>query len=122
MISKKTLSERDICTKYTINPAAEKLAGDYPDVAAKLYQAMGFRIINAGKSKYYCAALSNFEQAKQCYEEAGLEPVWMKTIEKVMNNHARKYSFMPGFKQMLAGKGPSTEPFIIERAKTRWRK
>ena len=107
---------------YTINPAAEKLAGDYPDVAAKLYQAMGFRIINAGKSKYYGAALSNFEQAKKCYEEADLEPVWMETIEKVMNNHARKYSFMPGFKLVVAGKGPSTEPSIIERAKTRWKK
>lgn len=107
---------------YTINPAAEELAGDYPDVAAKLYQAMGFRIINAGKSKYYDAALSNFEQAKRCYEKADLELVWMETIEKVMNDHARKYSFMPGFKQVVAGKGPSTEPSIIERAKTRWRK
>jgi len=107
---------------YTINPAAEKLAEDYPDVAAKLYQAMGLRIINAGKSKYYDAALSNFEQAKQCYEEADLEPVWMETVEKVMNNHARKYSFMPGFKQVVAGKGPSTEPSFIERAKTRWKK
>jgi len=47
---------------------------------------MGFRIINAGKSKYYGAALSNFKQAKKCYEEADLETVWMETIEKVMNN------------------------------------
>ena len=107
---------------YTINPAAEKLAGDYPDVAAKLYQAMGLRIINAGKSKYYDAAISNFEQAKRCYEKADLELVWMETVEKVMNDHARKYSFMPGFKQVVAGKGPSTEPSIIERAKMRWRK
>ncbi len=43
-------------------------------------------------------------------------------LEKVMNNHARKYSFIPGFKQVVAGKGPSTEPSIIERAKMRWRK
>jgi len=107
---------------YTINPAAEKLAGDYPDVAAKLYRAMGFRIINAGRSKYYGAALSNFEQAKKCYEKADLKSLWMETVEKVMNNHARKYSFIPGFKQVVAGKGPSTEPSIIERAKMRWRK
>jgi len=37
-------------------------------------------------------------------------------------NHARKYSFIPGFKQVVAGKGPSTEQSIIERAKMRWRK
>jgi len=29
-----------------------------------------------------------------------------------------KYSFMPGFKRVVAGKGPSTEPSFIERAKT----
>ncbi len=86
------------------------------------YQAMGLRIVNAGKSKYYDAAISNFEQAKRYYEKAGLEPVWLETVEKVMNNHARKHSFMPGFKRVVAGKGPSTEPSFIERAKTRWRK
>ena len=107
---------------YTIEPAAEKLTKGYPDVAAKLYQAMGLRIVNAGKSKYYGAAISNFEQAKRCYEKAGLESVWLETVEKVMNNHSRKYSFMPGFKQVVAGKGPSTEPSFIERAKTRWKK
>ncbi|MDA3915986.1 MAG: hypothetical protein PF690_03330 [Deltaproteobacteria bacterium] len=61
--------------------------------------------VNAGKRKYYDAAISNFEQAKRYYEKAGLEPVWLETVEKVMNNHARKYSFMPGFKRAVAGKG-----------------
>ncbi|NDY74297.1 hypothetical protein DO021_20655 [Desulfobacter hydrogenophilus] len=37
----------------------------------------------------------------------------METVEKVMNNHAIKYSFMPGFKQIVAGKGPSTQPNVI---------
>ncbi|MCD4681676.1 MAG: hypothetical protein K8R86_00220 [Bacteroidales bacterium] len=57
-----------------------------------------------------------------CYEKAEGEPVWLETVEKVMNNHSRKYSFMPGFKRVVAGQGPSTEPSFIERAKTRWRK
>ena len=39
-----------------------------------------------------------------------------------MNNRSRKYNFIPGFKRVVAGKGPSTEPSFIERAKTRWRK
>ena len=107
---------------YTTEPAAKKLAKGYPDVAAKLYQAMGLRIVNAKKSKYYDAAISNFEQAKRCYEKAGLESVWLETVEEVMNNHSRKYSFMPGFEQVVAGKGPSTKPSFIERAKTRGKK
>ncbi|MDM8517331.1 hypothetical protein QUF76_14105 [Desulfobacterales bacterium HSG16] len=60
---------------YTTEPAAKELVKKYPDVAAKLYQAMGLRIVNAKKSKYYNAAISNFEQAKRCYEKAGLESV-----------------------------------------------
>ncbi len=39
-----------------------------------------------------------------------------------MNNRSRKYNFIPGFKRVVAGKGPSTELSFIERAKTRWRK
>ncbi|MEE4271895.1 MAG: hypothetical protein V2I67_09475, partial [Thermoanaerobaculales bacterium] len=33
--------------------------------------AQGLRIVNANKSKYYDAALSNFESAKSCFERAG---------------------------------------------------
>lgn len=109
-------------THYTTEPTAKKLAKEYPDVAAKLYQAMGLRIINSKKSKYYDAAISNFEHAKRCYEKAGLESVWLELVEDVRNNHSRKYSFMPGFEQVAEGKGPSTKPSFIELAKTRAKK
>ncbi|MGD9162808.1 MAG: hypothetical protein PVG39_30660 [Desulfobacteraceae bacterium] len=107
---------------YTTEPVAKKLAREYPDVAAKLYQAMGLRIVNAKKSKYYDAAISNFEQAKRCYEKAGLESTWIELVEDVRNNHSRKYSFIPGFEQVVEGKGPSTKPSFIELAKKRAKK
>ncbi|MBT3185841.1 MAG: hypothetical protein HN342_15095 [Nitrospina sp.] len=107
---------------YTTEPAAKILAEEYPDVAAKLYQAMGLRIVNAKKSKYYDAAISNFEQAKHCYEKADLESAWVELVENVRNNHSRKYSFMPGFEQVVEGKGLSTKPSFIELAKKRAKK
>ncbi len=115
-------SSLESLSHYTTEPAAKKLAKECPDVAAKLYQAMGLRIVNAKKSKYYDAAISNFEQAKRCYEKASLESVWLELVENVRNNHYRKYSFMPGFEQVAEGKGPRTKPSFIDLAKTRAKK
>ncbi|MBI1876292.1 MAG: hypothetical protein HYS05_20700 [Acidobacteria bacterium] len=39
------------------------------DALRRLYR---LRIVNAKKSKYYDAALSNFERARRCFERAGL--------------------------------------------------
>ena len=57
---------------YAIEPAAKKLEKTHPDVAARLWRAQGMRVVNAKKSKYYGAALSNFERAQRCFEMAGL--------------------------------------------------
>jgi hypothetical protein len=107
---------------FITEPAAKKLAKEYPDVAAKLYQAMGLRIVNAKKSRYYSAAISNFEQAKRCYEKAGFEADWLELVEEVRNHHYRKSSFMPGFEQVVEGRGPKTQPSFIELAKKRAKK
>jgi tetratricopeptide (TPR) repeat protein len=78
------------------------------------------RILNAKKSKYYEAALSNFERAKHCFERAGLVAEWDKTINRVHADHHRKSGFMPGFKDLVAGAGPGDKPSFLERAKARW--
>lgn len=80
------------------------------------------RIVNEKKSKYYDAAFSHFEQAKRCYEKADLDSVWRDMVEDVRANHFRKYSFMPGFEEIVAGKGPSTRPSFLERAKKNWQR
>ena len=57
---------------YVTEPAAEKLEKNYPGPAARLWQAQALRIVDAGKSRYYDAAIANFERAKNCFERAGL--------------------------------------------------
>jgi hypothetical protein len=68
----------------------------------------------------FCAALSNFESAKRCFERAGLHAEWQKTVSQVRADHHRKSGFMSGFERLVEGTGPSDEPSFMELAKARW--
>ena len=103
-------------------PAAERLARTHPGVAAKVFRAMGVRIIDAGKSKYYDAALSNFQKARTCYRKAGLDAQWNALAAEIREKHRRKTGFMPGFEKLVAGAGPDREPSFLDRARKRWEK
>ena len=105
---------------YTTEPVAKKLEKSHPDLAARLWRAQGMRIINGGKSKYYEAALVNFERAKRCFERAGLYSEWEQLVSHVRLQHRRKIAFISGFERLVAGTGPSDEPSFLERAKARW--
>jgi hypothetical protein len=105
---------------YSAEPAAKKLEKAHPDLAARLWRAQGMRIVNKSKSKYYDAALTNFERARCCYERAGLGAEWADTVHHIRANHHRKTGFMPGFEALAAGAGRAAEPSFLERAKTRW--
>jgi tetratricopeptide (TPR) repeat protein len=105
---------------YATEPVAKKLAKTHPDIAAKVYRALGMRILKAKKSEYYEFALSNFEDARGCYERAGLAPNWEALVREVRAQHHRKIGFMAGFEEVVAGGGPSARPTFLERAKTRW--
>jgi hypothetical protein len=100
--------------------AAKKLEKTHPDLAARLWRAQGMRVVNAKKSKYYGAALSNFERARRSFETAGLPAGWRRVVEKVRSKHHRKTGFMAGFEEIVAGLGPSERPSFLERAKARW--
>ncbi len=115
-------SEIEDLSHYTTEPAAKRLAKSDADVAARIHRAMGMRILNAKKSKYYDAALSNFEDAKRCYERAGLERDWETVVAQVRKDHQRKLGFMGGFEKLVAGRGPSDEPSFLDRARSRWAK
>ncbi|HXK37102.1 MAG TPA: hypothetical protein VJ553_05980 [Candidatus Paceibacterota bacterium] len=105
---------------YATEPAATKLEKRYPDADARLWRAQGIRIVQAKKSKYYDAALSNFERALRCYNKAGLTAEWEKTVSRIRAEHHRKYGFMTGFEKLAAGFGPSDEPSFLERGRARW--
>ena len=78
------------------------------------------RIVNAGKSKYYHAALDNIEQAKKCYARAELEADWEAVAADIRERHYRKKGFMVGFDAILSNARKQVEPTFLERAKTRW--
>jgi tetratricopeptide (TPR) repeat protein len=104
---------------HVTEPAAERLAKKQPEVAAKVFRALGMRILNAKKSKYYDAALSHFEDAKRCFERARMVQQWDAVVAEVRQAHHRKVGFMPSFERLVAGQGPRQEPFL-ERARYRW--
>jgi len=104
---------------YTTEPAAKKLVRSHPDIAAKVHRALGMRILNAKKSKYYDAALSHFEQAKRCYRKAGLNSAWDALVDEIRQTHRRKSAFLPGFEQLVQGKKPNAKPSFLDRTKRR---
>lgn len=115
-------TDRDLeqVSHYATEPAAKRLEKSNPELAARLWRALGIRIVDAGKSKYYDAALSNFARAKRCYERAGLAAEWEAIVREVRSSHHRKTGFMPGFEALAAGARPDNQPSFLERAKTRW--
>ena len=105
---------------YTIEPAAKKLEKAHPGLAARLWRAQGYRIVDAKKSKYYDAALANFLQAKRCYERAGLAGEWEATVLRVRSCHRRKTGFLSGFEAVVGGSRRGHQPSFLDRAKNRW--
>jgi hypothetical protein len=105
---------------FHTEPLARKLERFHPDISARLYRALCMRIVNAGKSKYYDAALGNIEHARKCYTKAGLEADWQAVVADIRNRHFRKIGFMPGFNDIAAGKPRHVELPFLERAKERW--
>ena len=105
---------------YATEPVAKKLAKTHPDVAAKMYRALGMRILKAKKRKYYDAALSNFEDARGCYGRAGLGANWESLVREVRAEHYRKTTCMRGFEAVVAGGGSRAKPTFLQRAKARW--
>ncbi len=89
-------------------------------MAARVYRALGVRILNAKKSKHYDAALSHFENARRCYERSGLLREWAALVAKVRGAHHRKAGFMADFERLAAGQAPSEAPSFLERARRRW--
>jgi hypothetical protein len=105
---------------YSTQPVGEQLEETHPDLAARLWCAQGLRILTAAKNKYYDAAVTNFEHAKPCFEKAGLSAAWAAIVNRVRTVHRRKIGFMTRFEEVVAGRGPSTRPSFLARARAKW--
>jgi hypothetical protein len=102
-------------------PAAEGLAMQHPGAAARLFEALGMRILIQKKSAYYAAALRNFEHAKRGYESAGESARWATVVATVRRDHARKSGFMPWFERLVMGSAVHAQASFLAEAKDRWR-
>jgi tetratricopeptide (TPR) repeat protein len=112
--------ELEDLSHYHTEPLARKLERSHPDISARMYRALCMRIVNAGKSKYYDAALDKIEHAKKCYAKAGLTADWQAVVADVRKRHFRKKGFMVRFEDIVAGAPKHVEPPFLERAKARW--
>jgi PIN domain nuclease of toxin-antitoxin system len=108
-------------THYVTEPAAMRLTTRHPDAAARLWCALGSRIANAKKSKYYDMAIAHVARARQCYVRAGLGAAWEQVVRQIRADHCRKVGFISDVERVATGSGPRREPPFLERAKTKWR-
>ncbi len=115
-----TDDELEALSHYRTEPLARKLERSHPDVAARVYRALCMRIVNAGKSKYYEAALDHIEHAKKCYSKAGLDAEWQAVVAEVRKRHCRKKGIMAGFEDIFIDIPKQVEPSFLDRAKARW--
>jgi len=116
-----TREEVESVSHYVTEKAVKGLARGHASAAAKVYAALGMRIVKAGKSKYYRYALDHLRSAKKLAGKAGHAEMWSSLVEEVRKNHARKQGFMPGFEEIAAGRRPVSDSFE-KRAKKRWKK
>lgn len=117
-----TDDELEDVSHLVAEPAAKKLERSHPQLAARVYRALGARIVNAGKSRYYSAALAHFGQAKRCYERAEVNADWDGVVADVRHRHRLKQGFILAFER-IAGSGElRSETSFLERARARWRR
>jgi len=115
------LATRESLTRlshYTTEPAAKKLEGSHPLLAAKLRIAMALRILDAKKSKYYDAALANLGRARKVLLREGRSEEWEALAREIRERHRRKTGFMSDFERVT--EKPSKELSFLDRARKRW--
>lgn len=114
-----TGGELESLSHYCTEPAAKGLEKRDAFAAAKLYRALGLRIVNAGKSKYYTEALGHFENARDLYCAIGHVEEWQSLVRTVRVAHSRKSGFLSAFERIVSGKSSSS---YTEEALARWKR
>jgi hypothetical protein len=105
---------------YVTEKAAKGLAKKHAAAAAKVYCALGIRILKAGKSKYYQHALDHLREAKRLAERSSQEKLWEDVVDEIRTHHSRKYGFIADFEKIVAGAPRQPIDTFEERARKRW--
>ena len=89
---------------FVTEKPAKALEKKSPLASAMLYVAMGRRIVDEGKSKYYDASIDNFKIARKLYLQVGESKTWEKIVAQIESKHHRKTSFINDFRDIAEGK------------------
>ena len=114
--------ELENISHYVIEKAAKVFHDKNSMAAAKIYRAMGMRILDSKKSKYYNTALEHSLKVKSIYIDNNSEEEWLSIVKYIRENRARKYSFITDFKKLVSGIYPSSQKSFAQRARKRWEK
>jgi hypothetical protein len=114
--------ELESLSHFVMEGAAKGLERQFKPQAAKVYRALGMRIVNRGKSKYYVYALEHLCKARQCYSKSGLQKEWDSLVNFIREHHSRKYSFIGEFESIVSGAKPGKSETFEAKAKQRWKK
>ena len=127
-LAKQIIATEDVdiekISHYILEEAATNFVEDHLLAAAKIYRALGMRIVKRGKSKHYRIALEHLEKAKQLYIESDEEANWFSLVEIIRKDHSRKYSFIGDFEKVVTGDylKYKTRNSFKERTRRRWEK
>jgi uncharacterized Zn finger protein len=114
--------ELEKISHFTTEQAAKKLATKHSHAAARIYTALGMRIIRSGKSKYYGYALEHFRSAKKLFKKAGRDDEWLCVVDRVRKDHSRKFSFIGEFEDIAGGKPANYADSFEKMARKTWKK
>jgi hypothetical protein len=113
--------ELEALSHYCTEPAANGLVKKDAIAAAKLYRALGLRVVNAGKGKYYGEALGHLAKARDLYCGASQAAEWLAIVEFVRTAHSRKSGFLSAFEEIVSGKSKRSSSYA-EAAQARWKR
>ena len=89
------------------------------EAAAKVYRAFGLRILVAGKSKYYDAAVEHFGKVRKLLRTEEREEEWQSLVDKVRSDHRRKTGFLSDFEGLVSQGSIPRAPSFLEMARKR---
>ncbi|MFH0799650.1 MAG: hypothetical protein V2A66_05665 [Pseudomonadota bacterium] len=94
---------------------AKSIAKKFPSQTARLYVTQALAILDARKAKAYHHAHDYLYEAKTLMERAGEKELWDKLVKDIRHEHRLKSSFIPGFEEIAADRGPIRPPSFMER-------
>jgi len=117
-----TRVELESVSHYVMEKTAKGLAKRHALAAAKVYGALGMRIVKSGKSEYYPHAIEHLRRTKRLAEKAGHPDMWSLLVEEVRKDHSRKRSFIGDFEEIAAGRSRRVSDSFEKKAKERWKR